>query len=556
MTETKEKRFPDWRILTAAKFAETYCEGCRNGQRFCFILGSGASVESGIPIGGRLEYDWMKCLMGEGADMETPPMHVEETRRFAKTLKEAEMLQHDFSLIEEEWKKAKDENRYTLPSEYYFDIYKLRFYPNSKNGYRYLEQLMEHADPSFGYHPLAKLLTDKYNNNLVITTNFDSLVEDALFLYTDQKPLTINHELTADYIGDHSIRRPIVAKLHRGLFFDPLNDPEETTDLKGNWKKVLKEIFHIYTPVVIGYGGGDQSLMKLLEENDLDLPKGIYWCYMDRYGLPGENIRELIIDKNGFFVQMEGFDHIMLILGNQMCPEAITTSKTLEYLEGQMNRRIRRYSEQIRALEEKGKEEGAEKLGEGIAKFNENEAEEREERKEKNEMTSFDYWSEGEDFLIEDAYEEAVESFSRAIELNPRSADSYRGRGDAYFYLEKYDKSLEDYNKACGLEPENEWSFMDRGFLYKVLKLYDNALMDYNTAIELNSRSDRAYEHRADVYAGLRQYEKALDDYNRAIELNPKQGFAYDGRSKVYRELGMIKEAEEDEKRWKEYLKS
>lgn len=257
MAETKEKEFPDWRILSAAKFAETYSEGCRNGQRFCFVLGSGASVESGIPMGGSLEYDWMKCLMGEEADKGTPAMNVEETREFAEKLRKDGKLQHEFSVIEDEWNQSKAEGRHTLSSEYYFDIYKLRFYPNSKNGYRYLERLMEHADPSFGYHPLARLLTDEYNNNLVITTNFDSLVEDALFLYTDQKPLTINHELTADYIGDHSIRRPIIAKLHRGLFFDPLNDPEDTTGLKGNWKKVLREIFHIYTPVVIGYGGGD-----------------------------------------------------------------------------------------------------------------------------------------------------------------------------------------------------------------------------------------------------------------------------------------------------------
>ena len=79
------------------------------------------------------------------------------------------------------------------------------FIQTAKTAIGILSGLMEHADPSFGYHPLARLLTDEYNNNLVITTNFDSLVEDALFLYTDQKPLTINHELTADYIGDHSI---------------------------------------------------------------------------------------------------------------------------------------------------------------------------------------------------------------------------------------------------------------------------------------------------------------------------------------------------------------
>lgn len=556
MAETKEKEFPDWRILSAAKFAETYSEGCRNGQRFCFVLGSGASVESGIPMGGSLEYDWMKCLMGEEADKGTPAMNVEETREFAEKLRKDGKLQHEFSVIEDEWNQSKAEGRHTLSSEYYFDIYKLRFYPNSKNGYRYLERLMEHADPSFGYHPLARLLTDEYNNNLVITTNFDSLVEDALFLYTDQKPLTINHELTADYIGDHSIKRPIIAKLHRGLFFDPLNDPEDTTGLKGNWKKVLREIFHIYTPVVIGYGGGDQSLMSLLEEEDLNLTKGIYWCYMDQYGLPGENIRNLMTDKNGYLVQTEGFDHIMLILGNKMCPDQITPGKTMEYLGEQMNRRMTRYGEQIRKLEEKGKEEGSKKLGEGLEEFNKNEAEEREERKEKDEMTAYDYYSEGWDFYVEDKYREAIESYDKAIALNPRYAEAYQYRGAAYELLEEYDQALDDYNKACQLNPKNPFAFSSRGGLYKKLKLYDKALEDCESAIRLDSLSPRLYTGRGDIYAELKNYENALDDYAKAIELNPKYRFTYKSRAKVYRKLGLVKEAEADERKWREYLRN
>ena len=38
-----------------------------SSERFCFILGSGASVESGIPSGSTLEMQWMDCLMGKMA---------------------------------------------------------------------------------------------------------------------------------------------------------------------------------------------------------------------------------------------------------------------------------------------------------------------------------------------------------------------------------------------------------------------------------------------------------------------------------------------------------
>lgn len=172
----------DYRIISTIQLVGAIKEGMDSSERFCFILGSGASVSSGIPMGGELERKWM-------AEMEKYP-GLEEVHATAEKLKEKKCLEYDFKEIERAWQKEKDLGR-PLPSEYYFDIYKLRFFPNHRNRYHYLEKLMNDAQPGFGYHPLALRLTDKGRNNLIITTNFDSLVEDALFMYTKRKPLVI-----------------------------------------------------------------------------------------------------------------------------------------------------------------------------------------------------------------------------------------------------------------------------------------------------------------------------------------------------------------------------
>ena len=98
----------------------------------------------------------------------------------------------------------------------------------------FLERTLERAQPSLGYYPLAALLANT-RNNLVITTNFDSLVEDALFIYTDKRPIVISHELLAQYINFNT-SRPIIAKLHRGLFFDPSTGPSRSTACAKQWK--------------------------------------------------------------------------------------------------------------------------------------------------------------------------------------------------------------------------------------------------------------------------------------------------------------------------------
>ena len=539
MAETKEKEFPRKRILSAGKFTEIYEEGCINGQRYCFILGSGASVESGIPMGGTLEYRWMNCLMGEESDRETPAKDRGETLKCAENL--SDELQYDFNEVVEEWKKARKAGRNTLPSEYYFDIYKLRFYGDELNGDRYLENIMESAEPSFGYHTLAQLLTDKYNNNMVITTNFDSLAEDALFLYTGKKPLIINHEFEAGFIRDQSIRRPIIAKLHRGLFFKPFNNPADTTGLSGDWEDILRQIFYRYIPVVIGYGGGDRSFMEfLLREQNL-IPK-IYWCYVNRYGLPDEKIRDLIRKKNeGFFVRTDGFDHIMLTMGGKMFFSKISTNATETYLRKRTEERISRYNEQYQKLSEAKAD--SKELKSEVKEFSKNEEKDREERKKNTSLTEWDYIREGNAYSNNKEYEKALEAYKRAAGINSSQAGAYLGCGNAHQRMGEYEKALEAYAKALELDPEYVYAYNGRGNAYKALGEYEKAMSDYDRALELDPESVYVYNGRGNTYQALGEYEKAVSDYDKAIGLDPEYVIGYYNRGNAYQAVGKYEEA-------------
>lgn len=74
----------------------------------------------------------------------------------------------------------------------------------------------------------------------MITTNFDSLIEDDLFIYTDKHLQVVSHESLAPYISGE-FKRPIVAKIHRSLYFDPLNRKQDMDVLAKNWEGVLKK---------------------------------------------------------------------------------------------------------------------------------------------------------------------------------------------------------------------------------------------------------------------------------------------------------------------------
>ncbi|MDE7239479.1 MAG: SIR2 family protein [Lachnospiraceae bacterium] len=178
--------------------------------------------------------------------------------------------------------------------------------------------------------------------------NFDSLVEDALFLYTDKKPLVVSHESLVDYM-DANIQRPIVAKVHRGLMYAPFNSPETTNELKIEWQTALNHVLNTYTPIVIGYAGGDHSLMSFLEDDHTDMRRDVYWCYRgkpDPFDLPEEKIQRFVEKRNGYFVAIDGFDALMVEIGKAMYGDAIRPGLTTEHLKKKYEKRVQQYNQQ------------------------------------------------------------------------------------------------------------------------------------------------------------------------------------------------------------------
>jgi protein O-mannosyl-transferase len=223
-------------------------------RSFCFILGAGASVQSGIPTGAKLVEQWLEEL------------HVRE----------------DFQQLPlEEWANSKnldiDNFDYQDAASYYSQVFKRRFQDDPDTGYAFLEDAMNNKEPSYGYIVLAQILAHT-RHKVVITTNFDNLVADALSIYTRTFPLICGHESLTGFVRAQ-LRRPLVAKIHRDLLLEPINTPEGIATLAPGWVKALTDLLQYYTPIVIGYGGNDGSLMNFLNALEKPIRGGIFWCH-------------------------------------------------------------------------------------------------------------------------------------------------------------------------------------------------------------------------------------------------------------------------------------
>ena len=520
--------------ISTNHFVKIVKESMDNGQRFCFILGSGASVSSGIPMGRVFEMQWMDSLM------EIP----DDSRNMAEDLYSKKIIKTPFSEIEKAWKDAKTNGGH-IPSDYYFDIYELRF-PEKRNGYKFLEKYMENAQPSVGYCVLAQVLAADNGLDIVITTNFDSLIEDALFIYTNDRPIVAAHESLADYIDFSKKQRAVIAKVHRGLFFKPMNDRRSTRKLSKEWAKVLNKIFTMYTPIVIGYAGGDGSLMSYLEDGTTEIQGCMYWCLM-KGEEPSDRIKKLMSNKSGRFVEISGFDDVMLALGKalegqRLCSKPNDVGELLE-----KNAKVRRdkYQEQWNEIEKRTNQ----KQEPNIAALIEEVKDEENEREKAGKLTAEDHFRRGNRFNDAGKYNAALREYTKAVELNPDYSNAYNNRGHVYNILGNHKRAIIDLTKAIELNPNNASAYNNRGYAYGALGNIEKAMEDFGIAIEQNPNSVNAYNNRGFMKSNMGNNEQAIKDFNKAIELNPGCASAYNNRGYVYANLGDEEQAMEDFKK-------
>jgi tetratricopeptide (TPR) repeat protein len=75
----------------------------------------------------------------------------------------------------------------------------------------------------------------------------------------------------------------------------------------------------------------------------------------------------------------------------------------------------------------------------------------------------------GRNHALQNQFDQAVEAYKNAIEINPNNASFYHSLGDAYFELKKWDEAISSYKKAIDLNPNFSWSYynLGRSFVHK-----------------------------------------------------------------------------------------
>ena len=144
---------------------------------------------------------------------------------------------------------------------------------------------------------------------------------------------------------------------------------------------------------------------------------------------------------------------------------------------------------------------------------------------------------------LKDGYpEDAVESFSNCLLLEPGEARAYYGRGMAYFQLKKWESAVPDFFKAKELNPQDpeNWvalatSLASGDKVYEAIEVFEALLVKNPQYVRGHVQLAQLYYRLGVITKGHRQLDIALTsrpsaDERRAIEQLKREQTALDKR--------------------------
>ncbi|MDD1413764.1 tetratricopeptide repeat protein [Dolichospermum sp. ST_con] len=140
-----------------------------------------------------------------------------------------------------------------------------------------------------------------------------------------------------------------------------------------------------------------------------------------------------------------------------------------------------------------------------------------------NDLNSFYiYKLQGDTYLDEELYEEAIEVYTKAIYVNPKSCLTYNSRGYAKAQTGKYREAIDDYNEAINIYSKFSLALKNRGEAKRHIWDYEGAISDYSEIIRLQPEQHSYYKARAELKVKVKDYSGAINDYEKSIKLDPE----------------------------------
>lgn len=122
-----------------------------------------------------------------------------------------------------------------------------------------------------------------------------------------------------------------------------------------------------------------------------------------------------------------------------------------------------------------------------------------------------------------------------ANETEKRQAEIFKNEGNEFMKQDQYKEAYDSYTKAIELDGQNAVYYSNRAAASSKMNDHTAALSDCKEAIEIDPNYSKAYGRMGLAYVSLNNHKKAKDAYVKAVQLDPENE-SYQNNLKVAEE--------------------
>lgn len=139
-------------------------------------------------------------------------------------------------------------------------------------------------------------------------------------------------------------------------------------------------------------------------------------------------------------------------------------------------------------------------------------------------------------------YEQAIQYYDKALDLNKIDYDLYVNKGYSLDKLFRFEESSLCYDYAIALNPKDEIAYLNKGYSLLCSDKLMESIKYFDKVIEINPEYEDAYIFKAQIYEKLSDYDNSIQAYDKAININPSNMTNYIRKGRILYLIGKYEE--------------
>ncbi len=143
----------------------------------------------------------------------------------------------------------------------------------------------------------------------------------------------------------------------------------------------------------------------------------------------------------------------------------------------------------------------------------------------------------GNSLVDEGKFEEAIDFYNKALEINPQDIVALANKGTALDQLGRHEEAMKCFDKVLEISPNDEEALNNKGGLLIKMGKYGEALNFFDKVLALNPHNFVTHYNKGLALGNLGRYEEAINSYDEALKIAPDYALALYGKGNALIDL-------------------